>query len=174
MNKLFSMGAACLLVGFGAIGCSNTAEGVGEDTSAAGQKVAAGAENAGQAVKNAGQAVKNAGANAVDATKDAAANVADATKNAAANAGHAVKEAGKDTAENLDVRPKVKLAITADKDLNNTSNLIKVEPKDGVVYLRGHVISDSMKTKATEVATKSLKDMNSTDTIQNELTVQAH
>ena len=153
MNKLFSIGAVCLLFGLAAVGCSNTEEGAAKDTNAVGQKVAAGTEQAGQAMKNAGE------------------NAADATKNAAVNAGHAVKEVGKDTAENTSVRPKVKLAITADKELNNIANEIHVEPKDGVVHLRGHVISDAMKSKAESVTTNTLKDMKSSDTVQNELTV---
>ena len=171
MNKLFSIGAVCLLFGLAAVGCSNTEEGAAKDANAVGQKVAAGTEQAGQAVKNAGENAADAAKNAADATKNAAANAADATKNAAVNAGHAVKEVGKDTAENTSVRPKVKLAITADKELNNTANEIHVEPKDGVVHLRGHVISDAMKSKAESVTTNALKDMKSTDTVQNELTV---
>src|SRR5690349_19809862 len=108
MKRMFLSGAAALLLGLGVVGCSNTAEGVKEDTS------------------NAGQVVSKAADNTVDATKDAA-------KNATAA---------------LEVTPRVKAAIVADSKLNDTRNKIDVDSKDGVVHLKGHVISNDMKRLA--------------------------
>ena len=96
-----------------------------------------------------GQAVSQAADKAVDNTKDAA----------------------KDATAALEVTPKVKLAITADKDLNDTRNKINVDSKDGVVHLTGNVYSADLKTKAEEIAKKTLTDMKATDTVSNELTV---
>lgn len=167
MKKLMLTGAAAILLSLSLVGCSNTAEGAKEDTANNGQKVAA-------ATNDAVDATKNAASNAADATKKAADNAADATKKAADNVGAAAVDAGKNTTAALEVTPKVKLAITADKELNDTRNTINVDSKDSVVHLKGTVISNDLKKKAGAIADKTLKDMNSTDKVSNELMVTSH
>ncbi len=167
MKKLALTGAAALLLSMGLFGCSNTAEGAKEDATNNGQKVASAANDAADATKMAANT-------AADATKKAADNAADATKKAADSVGTAAMDAGKNTTAALEVTPKVKLAITADKDLNDTRNTINVDSKDGVVHLKGTVISNDLKKKAGEIAAKTLKEMNATDKVSNELTVSVH
>ncbi|MCW3096041.1 MAG: hypothetical protein JWL77_1659 [Chthonomonadaceae bacterium] len=188
MKKFALVGAAAMLLSLGLFGCNNTAEGVSKDASANGQKVASATNEAVDATKiaadKAGEATKDAAVTAADATKKAADATADATKKAAdatADASKkvadattdAAKDAGKTVTAATEVTPKVKLAIVADKDLNDTHNLINVDTKDGVVHLTGHVANNEMKKKAGMIASKTLKDMNATDKVSNELTVTA-
>jgi len=200
MKKLALVGAAVMLLSLGLVGCSNTAEGAKEDTVQNGQKVAEATKDAADATKiaadKAAEATKDAANKAADATKDAAvatadaANkaadatkkgvhdaavaTADATNKAADAAKDATKDAGKTITAATEVTPKVKLAIVADKDLNDTHNLINVDTKDGTVHLTGHVANNAMKKKAGMIAEKTLKDLNATDKVSNELTVTAH
>lgn len=51
MNRWLQMGALALVVGFGAIGCQNTAEGVKEDAANTGQAIEQTAEKTGAAVQ---------------------------------------------------------------------------------------------------------------------------
>ncbi|MCW3098137.1 MAG: hypothetical protein JWL77_3755 [Chthonomonadaceae bacterium] len=199
MKKFALVGAAAMLLSLGLFGCNNTAEGVSKDASANGQKVAAATNDAVDATKiaadKAGEATKQAAVTAADATQKAAVGAADATKKAAdatvdaskkaadatvdatkkaADAtATAAKETGKTVTAATEVTPKVKLAIVADKDLNDTHNLINVNTTDGVVHLVGHVANNDMKKKAGMIATNTLKDMNATDKVSNELTVTA-
>lgn len=110
------------------------------------------AEGVKEDASNAGQKVSEAGEKAADATKDAA----------------------KNTGEALGVTPKVKTAITADSQLNDTRNLIDVDSKDNVVHLKGHVVNNDMKKHAGEVAQKAMTDAGITDKLSNELTVDTH
>ena len=132
MKRLFGLGAAMLVIGLGAAGCSHTEEGVKQD-----------ADNMKPAIQQASE------------------NVEDATKHAAKNADAA-----------LLVTPKVKDAIIADKELNDPRNVINVNSADNVVHLKGHVASKQLKQHATDVASKALSQMNATDKLSNELTVQ--
>jgi predicted small secreted protein len=154
MKRTLLLATALALGSATLMGCSNTAKGVDTDTEQNGAKVA------------------DAAKTAADATKTAADNAAAATKEAATTAAKGVKEAGKDVGAALDVTPKVKTAIIADTQLNDSRNLINVGSKDKVVHLEGHVVSASDKTRATAVATKTLKDMDSSFTVSNELTVK--
>lgn len=170
MKQYALLGAAACLLSMGLFGCSNTAEGVKQDASQDGQKVA-------QATNEAVDATKQAATNAADATKKAADSAGQAVASAAQDAGQAAKNATKDATQAVDsagTTSKVKLAIVADKDLNDTKNLINVDTKDDVVHLKGHVQNNAEKKKATEVADKALKDMNATAKVSNELTVEAH
>lgn len=178
MKKYGFVCAAALLLSMGVIGCSNTADGAAKDASADGQKVAAATNDAVNATKNAADnaadATKKAADATVDATKKAADATVDATKKAADATTDAAKGAGRTATAALEVTPKVKLAIVADKDLNDTKNHINVDTKDGVVHLTGSVQNNAEKKKAGAIAEKTLKDMNATDTVANELTVVAH
>jgi len=138
--------AVCLVgASFGVIGCQNTAEGVAKDAS-----------------KDT-TAVGNAADKAAENTKMAADNAAANTKDAMANAGDAAT-----------LTPKVKTAIVADATLNNPKNLIDVDTKDGIVHLKGHVLTNDMKKQATAIATKTLTDAGSKDKVMNMLTVETH
>lgn len=189
MKKFALVGAGALLLSLGLFGCNNTAEGVSKDASVDSQKAASAANDAANATKiaadKAGQATKEAAvtaadatgkaaAGAVDATKKAADATVDATKQAADATTAAAKETGKNVTAATEVTPKVKLAILADKDLNDTHNKINVNTADGVVHIQGSVANNAMKKKAGMIAEKTLKDMNATDKVSNELTVTSH
>jgi osmotically-inducible protein OsmY len=53
INKWLQLSALTLVVGFGAVGCQNTAEGVAEDSSNAGKAIETGAVEAGKATQDA-------------------------------------------------------------------------------------------------------------------------
>lgn len=55
MKKWMQLGALALIVGFGAIGCQNTAEGVSEDASRIGQETSQAVQETGAAVKEGAQ-----------------------------------------------------------------------------------------------------------------------
>jgi len=129
----------------GLFGCQNTVEGLKEDTNRNAPKV------------------ENAAERAVDATKRAAQTAVDRTKDATANASDAAN-----------LTPKVKSAITGNAKLNDPKNLINVDTKDNVVYLKGHVISNDEKRLAGDIATKTVKEAGSSDTVANQLTVTSH
>jgi predicted small secreted protein len=178
MKKYALLCAAAMLLSMGVVGCSNTAQGVSEDAAQNGQKAASAANDAADATKkaadNAADATKKAAENVGDATKKAAENVGDATKKAAESTAATATAAGSNATAALEVTPKVKLAIAADKELNDTKNTINVDSKDGVVHLKGTVYNNSLKKKAGMIAEKTLKDMNATDKVMNELTVTSH
>ena len=112
---------------------------------------------------NTAEGVKEDASNAGQKVSEATDKTVDATKQATSNAGEA-----------LGVTPKIKLAITSDSKLNDTRNVIDVDSKDNVVHLKGHVVSNEMKRRAEEVASKAMKDAGITDTLSNELTVDTH
>ena len=145
MKKLFALTGLVALFGASLVGCSHTAEGAAEDSKTA--------------------------ADAVDKTTKKAAN---AVGQAADDLGKKTEAAGKNVTGALEVTPMVKKAITDDASLNDTTNKIDVDTADGVVHLKGHVTSNDLKKKATEIAEKTLKDNSSTDTVKNELTVEKH
>ncbi len=149
MAKVYIIGAA-LLFGVLLTGCHNTAEGLAEDAK----------ENQKAAAKTAEEAQKSA-APTIEKGKEAVAKTAAVTKEAAKNVSAAVI-----------LTPKVKLAIQADKGLNDSRNHIIVQSKDNVVHLTGSVYSDEMKKRAEEVTQKVLTEGKSTDKLSNELVVQ--
>lgn len=155
MKTTTVLGAALLLFGTGLFGCSNTSEGVKQDTADNTQKVQQAADNAGAAVD---KAANNAGA-AVD---KAAKTTAEETSHVAKNASDA-----------LTLTPKVKDAIVADSGLNDTRNTIDVDSNDNLVHLKGTVISSALKKRAGEIAAKTIKESNAKATVKNELKVQA-
>lgn len=197
MKRFAFVSAVGLLLSVGLFGCPNTEKGAAEDTSANGQKAASVANDAANATKNAADnaadatkkaatdaadATKMAADKTVDATKKAADATVDATKKAADATGAAAKtavdatttaakDAGKTVTAATEVTPKVKLAIVADKDLNNPANHININTKDGICHITGHVTSNSLKAKAGTIVTKALADLNATDKASNELTV---
>lgn len=110
--------------------------------------------------------------NTAEGVKEDAANTGQAVSQGAENAGAAAQDAAKDVSAAVSVTPKVKTAITADPELNDTRNRIDVDTADNVVHLKGHVTSNELKRKAGEIAQKVLNENNSTDKLSNELVVQ--
>lgn len=135
-------------------GCPNTAEGVAEDSAKAGEAISQTAEKTGEAASDAAQRAGQTMAKTAD----------DATKSAAVG--------GKNIAGALQVTPLVKTAISADTELNDPKNKIDVDSKDGVVHLKGHVTSNSLKAKATKIAEERIKENNGTDKVINQLLVK--
>ena len=84
---------------------------------------------------------------------------------------HQVKETFRDTTDALNITPNVKGAIIADKFLNNRRNHINVGTKDFVLHLTGHVYSQGLRSRATSIAARKLKEMHKNYTISNELSV---
>jgi osmotically-inducible protein OsmY len=185
MKKALLSLVALTAAGLAVVGCSGTAEGVANDASnnvnavanapeavanAASNgvnAVANTAENAANAVANTGEAVANAASNGVNAAANAAENAGQAVASTASNAANAAANAGSATL----VTSQVKLAITANKDLNEDGNLINVDTKDGKIVLSGHVKNATLKKTAQTIAEKVKKDRNFSETVQNNLTV---
>ncbi|HZP81202.1 MAG TPA: BON domain-containing protein [Chthonomonadaceae bacterium] len=116
--------------------------------------------------QNTAEGVKEDTAKNTQAVQTAADRAAEATKNAAQNV----------SAEAADATQtgKVKTAITSDSLLNDTRNRIDVDTAKGVVHLKGHVATNDMKRRATEVAEKTIKESGASYTVSNELTVDTH
>jgi osmotically-inducible protein OsmY len=85
--------------------------------------------------------------------------------------GHQIKESARDTSDALIVTPNVKGAIIADKQLNNSHNLINVNTKDYIVHLKGHVYSKALRVRASSVAAHKLQEMHKPYKVSNELAI---
>jgi len=120
--------------------------------------------------QNTAEGLKEDAAKNGPAIENAAQKTATAIKNAADKAAESTKSAG----ESATVTPKVKSAIVGNAKLNDRRNKIDVGTKDGVVYLKGHVINNDEKKLAGEIAAKAVKENHSNETIMNQLTVTAH
>lgn len=186
MNKALSSLVALTAVGLAVVGCSGTAEGVANDASNnvnavanapeavanaasnAANAVDNAADNAANAVANTGEAVANAASNGVNAVANAADNAGEAVAATASNAANAAANVGSATL----VTSQVKLAITANKQLNEDGNLVNVDTKDGKIVLSGHVKNAELKKTAQIIAEKVKKDRNFSETVVNNLSVQ--
>ncbi len=93
------------------------------------------------------------------------------TDTTADKAGSAVKDLPKDLNSALIITPEVKSAIVGDSVLHDRRNMINVDSHDNVTHLRGHVVSASMKQRATAVARKSLAAHHPDYKVSNELTI---
>jgi osmotically-inducible protein OsmY len=136
------------------MGCTNTAEGVKQDTA------------------QAADATQKAAEVAANETKKAADTVATETQKATDTAATETQKVAKDASAALALTPKVKTALISDEMLKDVRNRIDVDSADNVVHLKGHVISAEMKKRAGEVAQKVLTDANATDKLSNELEVR--
>jgi osmotically-inducible protein OsmY len=74
----------------------------------------------------------------------------------------------------LTVTPKIKTAFYKDKILNDSRNTIHVDTANNMVHLTGTVYSANVRLHATNIAATTLKQMNATEKIKNDLTVAAH
>ncbi len=149
--------AAAILVGGSLVsGCSNTADGVKKDTEQAGENVSSAANTA------------------ADRTAESASKMGQEASKVANNAGDALSDFASDASIALTVTPKVKTAITADPQLNDSANKIDVDSKDRVVHLKGTVATNELKAKAGSLAKQALTGMKAPSDIKvsNELVVQ--
>ena len=110
--------------------------------------------------------------NTEDGLKKDASDNSQKTADQAQNLRRGAEEAGKDIGAATLLTPKVKMAITADKRLNDAKNLIDVSSTDDKVTLEGHVTSSELKTLAGEIAAKAVKDSNALQTIENKLEIK--
>ncbi|WP_309686093.1 BON domain-containing protein [Armatimonas sp.] len=130
-------------IGIGLSGCKNTAEGFKEDTT----------QNA-------------------ESAKESGEKASVATRKATERLGSATEKMGKNAGDALTLTPKIKKAITDDKTLNNTANLIDVKSGNNEVRLTGHVLTEEMKALAGEIAQKTITDAGSKNALINELKVK--
>jgi len=82
------------------------------------------------------------------------------------------EEAGKNLGAATTLTPAIKLAITADKRLNDPKNLIDVNSTEEKVTLTGHVTSEDLKSLAQELTMNVLKERKATQTLDNQLVVK--
>lgn len=82
------------------------------------------------------------------------------------------KEAGEDMGAATILTPKIKTAITADKRLNDSKNLIDVDSTAERVTLSGHVTSAELKKLASEIANKVMAENAARQTLDNRLEVK--
>jgi osmotically-inducible protein OsmY len=128
---------------FGAVGCSNTTEGAKKD-------IEQGSENASERMKEG----------------------MDSASNMAKEAGNSAKELGADVEAATVLTTRVKTAITADKELNDSKNMIDVDSNKETVTLKGHVATNELKAKAEKVAKEEMAKVKATQTLKNDLLVQ--
>jgi predicted small secreted protein len=110
--------------------------------------------------------------NTAEGVKEDASNAGQQVSQAAQETADVTKDAAKDASAAMALTPKIKTAITADEKLNDTRNLIDVDSADGVVHLKGHVVSQDMKRRAGEVAQRVLNEAKATDKLSNDLEVR--
>jgi osmotically-inducible protein OsmY len=130
-------------IGIGLGGCQNTAEGIKEDSALNAESVKRSSEKASAA-----------------------------TQRATDRWGPATKKLGKNAGDALTLTPKIKLALTNNKTLNNTANLIDVESGDNKVRLTGHVVTEKMKSLASTIAQKTITEAGSKNALVNALEVK--
>lgn len=68
--------------------------------------------------------------------------------------------------------PRLKSAITADKELNDPRNLINVDSNDTAVTLDGHVSSGLLRTKAEEIVKAEMSKAGANQRVINNLEVK--
>ena len=81
-------------------------------------------------------------------------------------------ELGKDLSAAAALTPKITIAFTADKDLNDPKNSLNVDSNDEKVILKGHVTSATLKVRAEEIAAKVLKENNAHQSLENQIEIQ--
>lgn len=127
----------------GAAGCSNTTEGAKKD-------MEIGSEKASERMKEG----------------------MDSASNMAKDAGNTAKDVAADVEASTVLTTRIKTAITADKELNDTKNMVDVDSDKETVTLKGHVATDELKAKAEKVAKAEMEKVKATQTLKNDLLVQ--
>lgn len=196
MKSVYLTGAALLVIGFGAIGCSNTAEGAkqdaAQDTSAvktaadqAAQKTAEGtaaaakateqaAAKTGEAVDTAAKATEQAAAKTGQAVKEGADTAVKTTEQAAAKTGEAVKDSTKQATDALGLTPTVKAAILRNPAFTDVKSYdINVDSVNGDVLLKGWVSNAEQKKQAENIAKSAVVKAHSPNKVINQLTVKS-
>lgn len=92
----------------------------------------------------------------------------DSASNVASNASNAVM----DTASAASLTLRIKNAINANAELNDSKNLVDVDTTKDEVTLKGHVWKQELKDKAEEIAKEELKKANATQKVKNDLAIQ--
>ena len=110
--------------------------------------------------------------NTAEGVKEDTSQNAESAKESGERIGSATEKMGKNASDALTLTPKIKKAITDDKTLNNTANLINVESGNNEVRLMGHVLTEEMKSLAAKLAEKAIADAGSKNTLTNELKVK--
>ncbi len=83
-----------------------------------------------------------------------------------------MSETGKNISAATMLTPKIKLAITGDKSLNDAANMINVDSTAEKVVLDGHVVTQAMKDLAGDLADKVMKENNAVQKLENNLVVK--
>ena len=110
--------------------------------------------------------------NTAEGIKEDTSQNAESAKESGERLGSATEKMGKNAGDALTLTPRIKKAITDDKMLNNTANLIDVESGDNEVRLTGHVLTEKMKALAGKIAEKTITDAGSKNKLVNELKVK--
>ena len=189
MKNRYVIGLATLGVAAILAGCTPDAR---QDVSQAGDNVASAtkksadatvdvAKQAGQEVKegaqNAGAAIDTGAKKAGDAITTGAAKTVDAAKEGGRMAGEAVGGVGKAVAgagDKLELTPKIKAALIADKTIDASSLNVDTMADTKTIVIKGSVSSADKKNLVTQVAQKALADTNEGKAgykIKNEVTV---
>lgn len=157
-----------LLALFSVAGCSDKTEQAAETAvQGAAQDTAANVEKAGEATAEAGREVAEGAEKAAEATAEGA---KEAGRYASEAVGGAAKEVA-DAGQSMTLTPTVKNALVADKQINASTIDVDTSGEADTVVIKGTVPSEAAKKRATEVATKALKDAGSNFKVKNELTV---
>jgi osmotically-inducible protein OsmY len=110
--------------------------------------------------------------NTAEGIKEDTSQNTESAKESGERLGSATEKMGKNAGDALTLTPKIKKAITDDKMLNDTANLINVESGNNEVRLAGHVFTEEMKALAGEIAQKVIADAGSKNALINELKVK--
>lgn len=87
------------------------------------------------------------------------------------NMRESAKETGADLSAAAALTPRLKTAITADKELNDSRNMIDVDSDKVAVTLEGQVYSTAMKNRAEDVVKKEMANIGAKQVLRNNLKV---
>jgi osmotically-inducible protein OsmY len=158
--RMTSLGLPAALLAASLFGaCSNTAEGVKEDTAQNAEKAKEASAEAAAASERAAQDAKVKMDNAAEATKAGAETAAEATKDATKNTANA--------ADGAQQTMQIKTALLADKSVDASSIDVDTNGMTKTVTLKGHVPNAAQKASAERIAKSKAPDY----TVVNNLTV---
>jgi osmotically-inducible protein OsmY len=83
-----------------------------------------------------------------------------------------ISDAASTAAAATTLTPRLKLAITADSELNDSRNLINVNSNKDTVTLDGHVTSEVLKAKAEGIVRAEMAKANASQGLVNNLTIK--
>lgn len=178
MKSVYLTGAALLVIGLGAIGCSNTAEGAkqdaAQDTTAVKNATDQAAQKTVEGTQAAAKATEQAAAKTGEAVKEGADTAVKSTEQAAAKAGDEIKSSTKQASDALGLTPTVKADILKHPAFADVKTYdINVDTTNDTVYLKGTVSTAEQKKKAEMIAKAAVTKAHSPNKVVNELTVKA-